>query len=630
MSRFLSPLRKCLLASLIATVSPGLISTGLMAHNGPSPLLHWSFKKSFLKDGQLVAQRGPSMTLPEADTAETKQGLIITSLKQTPVAPAEAKYLPRQQFTIASWCSVHQPTTYGGLVCALKDNGEAEKGWILGYDKERFYIGVATEKTDDGNGRITYLRSKTRYQAGQLYHVAATYDGQELVLYINGKREAASKDVGGKILYDKATRLALAGYRDRDENFPHRGELISVHVYDIAAKEKWVTEEFVHNAHLVNEEPSDPAQFEPLKHVVKPYLQFGTTTGMTVMWETNRKTTGELYYGETAECKQLVQTPSQGKLHEIRIEGLKPGTQYFYKTISKVVIKNEDEPESISSKVSTFQTDTGGQTPYAFAIISDTQGNPAVSGKFARMAWSQRPNFLLHPGDLVSTGTNKYHWTDHFFASMHPLISRVPFYSVLGNHEHNADHYYRYVSVPKPEYYYTFRYGNAQFFMLDTNKQCDPASEQYQWLDKELAKSKATWKFVCHHQPAYTSDENDYGNLWKANKSTRGDMNARHLTTLYDKHKVDIVWNGHIHSYERTWPIHAGKPVEKGGPIYMVTGGGGGHLETPGPYRNPFSQLVRRGHHYAMVWINGKQFVFKAYDLNGQLFDTFTLDKGQK
>jgi len=211
---------------------------------------------------------------------------------------------------------------------------------------------------------------------------------------------------------------------------------------------------------------------------------------------------------------------------------------------------------------------------------------------------------------------------------MHPLIRHVPFYPVLGNHEVNARNYYDYMSLPDPEYYYSFQYGNAEFFMLDTNKNVGPDSQQYQWLDRALRKSKATWKIVCHHHPCFSSDENDYGDLWKTNQSTRGDLRVRKLTTLYDKHKVDIVWCGHIHSYERTWCIRDGSVVKTGaGPMYLVTGGGGGHLETPGPTRPPFQNNVRHGHHYCMVAINGDELEFKAFDLENRLFDYEQLTK---
>ena len=212
---------------------------------------------------------------------------------------------------------------------------------------------------------------------------------------------------------------------------------------------------------------------------------------------------------------------------------------------------------------------------------------------------------------------------------MRPLISRVAFYPVLGNHEQNASNYYEYMSLPDPEYYYDFRYGDAHFFMVDTNRNVGPGSEQYEWLDAALGESTAAWKFACHHHPPYSSDENDYGDLWKQNKSERGDLRARQLSTLYDKHGVDLVWNGHIHSYERTWPVRDGKAVSKDGPIYMITGGGGGGLETPGPYRPFFQNQVRRGHHYVMAHLNGDTLEVRSYDLDDRLFDTFTIKKSE-
>ena len=163
--------------------------------------------------------------------------------------------------------------------------------------------------------------------------------------------------------------------------------------------------------------------------------------------------------------------------------------------------------------------------------------------------------------------------------------------------------------------------------MIYTNRKVGPGTEQYTWLEKQLQDSSAKWKFVCHHHPPYSSDENDYGDLWKSNRSTRGDLRARQLVPLYEKYGVDIVWNGHIHSYERTWRIRKGKAVQNAAPFYMITGGGGGGLETPGPFRPFFQNNVRRGHHYVMVYINDGILEIKSFALDGKLFDTATINK---
>ncbi|MEL6612443.1 MAG: hypothetical protein AAFQ53_10145 [Bacteroidota bacterium] len=102
----------------------------------------------------------------------------------------------------------------------------------------------------------------------------------------------------------------------------------------------------------------------------------------------------------------------------------------------------------------------------------------------------------------------------------------------------------------------------------------------------------------------------------------------RELVTLFDEHGVDIVWNGHIHSYERTWPLRAGRATDaEGGTVYMITGGGGGSLETAGPIRPSFQNTVKHGHHFCYVAVNGRTLEMRAYDLEGRLFDALTIRK---
>lgn len=617
---------KSYVVGVILFVSVALSSPMVVAHEGPDPLSHWYLQNEYIKDNVLSARLGPDGVFSaEPKFAMDATGEAVLFSGRTPHCVIAMdhnkakKFLPTRAMTVAAWVSVDSGKEWGGIIGVVLDNGDVEQGWVLGYDNQHFTFGLSTTGSDDGNGLMTYFKSTTKFELGKFYHVVAVYDGKITEIYVNGKKESSGTEQSGDIFYPTKTPYVIGAYADSNELTVHHGRIREVKVYDLAAKAEWVAEAFSHHKQLAQE----PAvvQPQPLEAFVSPYLQWATKNSMTVMWETNETSTSVVHYGETNACSQSF-SAVDAKIHEVKIPNLKTQTQYFYRVESVTAAE-----EKYQSKVSTFQTAVHDDSPFAFAVISDTQGNPAVSSVLANMAWAQRPNFLLHPGDLVSTGKNKDHWLNHFFPGMRPLIDRVAFFPVLGNHEQNADHYYNYVSLPEPEYYYTFQYGNAQFFMVDTNQNVGVGSKQYEWLKDALEKSTATWKFVCHHHPPYSSDENDYGDLWKSNKSSRGDLRARVLVPLYEDNGVDIVWNGHIHSYERTWRIRRGKAVEKDGPFYMITGGGGGGLETPSPVRPFFQNNVRHGHHYVMVSLNGGTLEMKTFSLEGRMFDYLKIAK---
>jgi len=603
-----------------------LVPLSAAAHDGPDPISHWMLNQKSINGTTLQARLGPNGVI-EGET-ELVQDPMGESMRffgpKTGVLLArdfkDAKqFLPEGPFTVSAWVSVERRRQWGSVLSVIQDNGSAESGWILGYSNRNFYFGLSTQGADDGDGKMTYLNGDTEYELGRLYHVTAVYDGKTMLLYVNGKLDGSSREQNGPILYPESAPYCIGVYRDDDENHPHHGRIRDVAVYDLAARGKWVAKQFKQSERLASLEPNTNIKFE-LR--VPPYLQMATKDSIVVSWETTRPSSTKVSYGETNKVEKSASGPDKKLIHHVTLEGLKPNTQYFYRAVST------SGEEKITAEVLTFQTAPNFDTPYAFAVISDTQGNPKVSSQIAKLAWAQRPSFLIHPGDLVSTGTDDTHWTDQFFPSMHELIGRVPMYPVLGNHELNAGNYYDYMVLPAPEYFYEFNYGNAHFFMIDSNKKVAPGSEQFIWLDKALSISKAKWKFVVHHHPPFSSDENDYGDLWKSNRSTRGDARVRKLTQLYDEHGVDIVFNGHIHSYERTWPLKSGEPVAAGkGTIYMITGGGGGHLETPGPFRPKFQNNVKRGHHYSMVHVNGGELELKSFDLEGRLFDTMKLVK---
>jgi acid phosphatase type 7 len=609
-----------------------------VAHEGPDPRCSWLMSPALVDTGVLRSQLGPNLRIgpfPRFEKVGKLDCIRLQGDESMLVAsetwPVIRELLPSKTLTVAAWVSLDSTLPFGGIVSAFQDNGGNESGWVLGYNDKHFTFGLATQGADDGDGMMTYLSGRTPIEAGKWYHVCATYDGELMQLWVNGELEGESRDQSGPILMPKEARLAVGAYLDSNESFAMQGRLAQAVIYDLAAKKAWVQHDFQEQQDWI----ALPPQLDPsrtFQFVVKPYLQYATRDSIRVLCEVNRPSKVRVRYGETTRFTNEVEaTSSDQLLHTVVLDGLLPETAYYY----QVVVREDGQNEDIQCDASSFQTASLALTPYAFCVMGDTQGNPKVNGQLASHAWALRPNFLVIPGDLVDDGPVKGQWVNEFFGSMSPLFARIPFYPVLGNHERNADHYYRYMDLPKPEYYYSFQYGNAAFMMIDSNKKMDPQSEQYLWLEAELKRldqirkedpDEVKWRFVSFHHPSYSSDEDDYGNLWKG-KSTWGDLRVRPLVELFDRYDVDIVWNGHIHSYERTWPIEQGRVVQKDGTVYMITGGGGGGLEQAGPIRPPFQNNVRRGHHFVYVAINGGTLELKSYDLEGRLFDSWTLSK---
>lgn len=362
---------------------------------------------------------------------------------------------------------------------------------------------------------------------------------------------------------------------------------------------------------------------------VKPYLQFGTQTSMVVMWETEIEASTRVEFGEALlnsgepVLSQSRQTSGMKTMHEVVLDNLEPETNYFYRTISET-----EAGGKIVSEIYPFKTAVNDSTAYMFALVGDSQKNsstPRAWETIANLVWEDRPNFVVHVGDIVDDGNELTDWTDHFFPGGNILMSKTSMYTALGNHENDSDYYYQYFHNPEPEYYYTFKYGNAQFFIIDTNRDVTEGSEQFTWLEWELAKSEATWKIVLHHHPPYSSEENDHGDSWK--EASAMGTHARNLVPLYEEYGVDFNLFGHTHVYERTWPLKDDMVNQKDGVVYINSGGAGGGLEGFMPTRNWFTAELQTGHHYCTFSIFDRTLVFKAIDSEGRMFDTFQMVK---
>jgi 3',5'-cyclic AMP phosphodiesterase CpdA len=183
------------------------------------------------------------------------------------------------------------------------------------------------------------------------------------------------------------------------------------------------------------------------------------------------------------------------------------------------------------------------------------------------------------------------------------------------------------MSNPAPEHRCALRYGDIEAFLVDSERPLEAGSEQARWLAGALSASTAPWKVVVVHRPPWSSDQDDYGDA-RRGRAGSGDPRTRVLIPLLEQHGVDLVFCGHVHDYERTWPLRAGRVDEERGVTYVQTGGAGGYGETHAPARSWFTAHVRACHHFVLVNVLGGTLDLKAYDDEGRLFDHWVRRKG--
>jgi hypothetical protein len=143
---------------------------------------------------------------------------------------AHPSSLPAKEITVEAWVTVHRKQRWGGFLGAIEDNGDHERGWLLGFSNDRFTFAL----TSEGSKRLKYLNSKTVFVPGNWYHVAGTYDGTVQRIFVNGRQEAEMQGHSGGIFYDTVHQFVAGAYKDQDEYFPLVGGLYELRLYDRA------------------------------------------------------------------------------------------------------------------------------------------------------------------------------------------------------------------------------------------------------------------------------------------------------------------------------------------------------------------------------------------------------------
>jgi 3',5'-cyclic AMP phosphodiesterase CpdA len=197
----------------------------------------------------------------------------------------------------------------------------------------------------------------------------------------------------------------------------------------------------------------------------------------------------------------------------------------------------------------------------SFAVLGDNRSNPAVFGRVLRQL-NQDPSlaFAMVVGDMVDQGTlTQFH---DFFKQIRSAV-RLPFLTVVGNHDlgQNQDlTLYRKIFGPD---YYAFQLGDYYFIVLNNNLYTGMGEAQMAWLEGELRKSQGyKTRLVFLHIPLFDPRGGDKHHCLP-------EAAGRQLAALFRQYRVSHIFAGHIHSYfSGAWE----------GVPYTITGGAGAPL----------------------------------------------------
>ncbi len=412
----------------------------------------------------------------------------------------------------------------------------------------------------------------------------------------------------------------------------------------------------ISHAHEGHGPHSPPARIKPAeqhKPTVLPDRVILTWSGnpaysQDVSWRTNEKVkqsfveyavaTAGPYFVKNAMRLEAKTTPFKSNLgtyhrHTVQMKALSPETKYAYR-----VGDGENWSEWFH-----FVTASNQAKPYSFIYFGDAQNDlRSLWSRIIREAQADAPRaaFLLHAGDLVNSANSDAEWGE-WFGGGHWLNAMMPSIATPGNHEYSkkeievdgvkkteytlSQHWQPTFAFPQngpeglKESVYWIDYQGTRIISLNSNEQEDI---QAKWVVPVLKSNPNRWTIVTFHHPMYSSaqgrDNVGLRKKWKP---------------IFDKYGVDLVLQGHDHSYARTGMslpttaenISTGVRLKDGPTVYVVSVSGPKQYDVGN--RDFFERTASGAQLYQILHVNHDSLQFEARVANGELYDAFTLKK---
>ncbi|WP_193210941.1 metallophosphoesterase family protein [Luteolibacter marinus] len=281
-----------------------------------------------------------------------------------------------------------------------------------------------------------------------------------------------------------------------------------------------------------------------------------------------------------------------------------------------------------------FKTAPADATAVRFVTGGDMFHTRPALDAMNRRAGLEDPLFALLGGDLAYTNNANpprwFEWIDSWVENARrPGGALLPMVLVIGNHETTGAGY-RPLDAPGPraatEYfslfhirseglaYDTFDLGKDLSFVLLDSGHSATIDSQTGWLESALRQRRAVKRlFVCYHRPAWgpgvKEDSIDIQRAW---------------CPLFEKFRVDAVFENDHHAFSRSHPLTAGKIDRERGIPYLGAGAWGVGVRAVDPAelkKRPWIAKAAGVNHLYVVETGERGWSAAAKTADGKTFD---------
>jgi acid phosphatase type 7 len=196
--------------------------------------------------------------------------------------------------------------------------------------------------------------------------------------------------------------------------------------------------------------------------------------------------------------------------------------------------------------------------------------NPVARRALVARIAAEKPDLLLLSGDVPFHGGEANDYAVYRQETAPWRAAGIRVFPAMGNHElygsGGLENWWAAFPELMGRRWYAVQFGEAYVLTLDSNLDLTPGSVQSRWVAQQLEGLPQGTRYVfvsLHHPPMADGIVNDPSHNVRPNENAL----AQQLEAAAQRTTANIVViAGHIHTYER---------FERGGVVYLVSGGGG-------------------------------------------------------